>query len=190
MECNTDIDIDVPNREKALEHLKYISATISNRTNKHPSGVYFQNIPIHPIDGMAIFDHNEASEKGFFKIDFLKNSIYEGIEDEEHLDRLVNTEPVWELFQNQNIVSQLAQISEHHSLLVKFKPKSIEDLAVCLALMRPGKAHLQNKPYVKIIEEIWKPSKHYYYKKSHSIAYALSIVVQLNLLVEQICSDE
>jgi hypothetical protein len=188
MGFSTDIDIDVPNREKVLENLPCIAAMNTGRAIKHNSGVYFQNIPVHPIDGLAAYDHIEASEKGFFKIDLLNNLIYEGIKDEEHLDKLLNTEPVWELFQNEMIVSQLAQVSEHLDVLVKFKPRSIEELAICLALVRPGKKYLINKPYDVILKEIWIPTKQYFYKKPHAIAYAASIVVQLNLLVENLCS--
>lgn len=188
MGYSTDIDIDLPNRDKALEHLPCIAATNTSRTIKHNSGVYFQNIPVHPIDGLAAYDYIEAGEKGFFKIDLLKNSIYEGVRDEEHLDTLLNTEPVWDLFQNDLIVSQLAQVSEHLDILIKFKPRSIEDLAICLAIVRPGKRYLMSKSKDVIRREIWLPSKQYYYKKPHAIAYAASIVVQLNLLVENLCS--
>lgn len=189
MGVSTDIDIDLPNRETALLNLECVQATITGRANKHPSGVYFQNIPVHPIDKMSAYDYIEASEHGFFKIDFLKNSIYEEIKDEAHLDRLLAIEPVWELFENQMILSQLAQVSDQHAILSKFKPKSIEELAICLALVRPGKRYLINKPYEQILQEIWKPTDQYYYKKSHSIAYAASIVVQLNLIVDQVCGD-
>ena len=187
MNFSTDIDIDFPDREKALKDLLCIQATNKGRVSKHPSGVYFQNIPIDPVDGLAAYDHKEAEDHGFFKIDFLKNSIYEGVRDEEHLDRLLNTEPVWELFENASIVSDLAQIGDHFNLVSNFKPKSIEELAVCLALMRPGKRHLQKKTRAEIMAEIWKPSEQYYYKKPHAIAYAASIVVQLNLIVENVC---
>ena len=45
-----------------------------------------------------------------------------------------------------------------------------------------------NNPFPKdqIEQEIWLPTEEYYFKKAHAIAYAVSIVVQLNLLVEKI----
>jgi hypothetical protein len=56
------------------------------------------------------------------------------------------------------------------------------------AVIRPAKRYLLKKGWDKINEEVWiKPKDDsYYFKKSHSIAYAIAIVVQLNLLVDDI----
>lgn len=182
---NTDIDIDFQNPEQALRDLPHIKAITVNNT-KHPSSVYFQNVPVNIETGFCAYNSKEATEHDFFKIDFLKNSIYENVRDEAHLDKLLNTEPLWELFEQKEIVQLLSQISEHYSILLKFKPKSIEELAIVIALIRPGKRYLQTKSKEQIKKEIWIPTVDggYYYKKSHAIAYAASIVVQLNLLVE------
>lgn len=51
-------------------------------------------------------------------------------------------------------------------------------------MIRPGKAHLIKRPRFEIMRDIWIPTTAYHYKKSHAIAYAASIVIQLNLLVE------
>ena len=186
-----DIDIDFPNREKALEKLKYIPAAIVNgKRTKHQTGVYFQNIPINPIDGMALYDYKEAEKQGFFKIDFLPNSLYEGIQNEEHLITLLEKEPMWELFLEEDIVKELAQIHSHIDVLRIIKPRSIEDLAICIALIRPGKRHLINKPMDQIKKEIWnKSDEGYHYKKSHAIAFAASIVVQLNHIIEKLYEE-
>ena len=68
------------------------------------------------------------------------------------------------------------------------KPKSVEELAEVLAVIRPAKRHLLNESKEKISSEVWvKPDDgSYYFKKAHAIAYALSIVVQLNLFCEQV----
>ena len=68
------------------------------------------------------------------------------------------------------------------------KPKSVEELAEVLAVIRPAKRHLLNESKEKISKEVWiKPDDgSYYFKKAHAIAYALSIVVQLNLFCEQV----
>lgn len=183
---NTDIDIDFQNPEKALEKLPHIKAITTTKT-KHPSSVYFQNVPVDIETGLCAYNSKEALEHNFFKIDFLKNSIYDYVHDEEHLDRLLNQEPLWELFEQKEIVQLLSQVSEHHHILIKYKPKSIEELAIVIALIRPGKRYLLNKTKQQIDKEIWLPTKDgsYFYKKSHAIAYAASIVVQLNLLVER-----
>jgi hypothetical protein len=154
---------------------------------KHKSGVYFQDIPVNPTDGLAAYDYREAEKQGYFKIDFLPSNIYEGVRDENHLDELLNREPMWELFLEPEIVSELAQVSEHIEILETIRPTSIEDLAVCLALIRPGKQPLLRQSRDKIDKVIWEKSTvGYHYKKSHAIAYAASIVVQLNLLTERL----
>jgi DNA polymerase III alpha subunit len=184
-----DIDIDFPDRELALSLLQHVPAAMNDRGKriKHRSGVYFQNIPVNPVDGYAAFTYEQAEKQGYFKIDFLPNSIYEGVRDEAHLAALLDDEPPWELFQEEEVVSKLAQVSNHIQVLKVIKPQSIEDLAVCLALIRPGKTHLLNCDREKIDKEIWsKTEGGYAYKKSHAIAFAASVVVQLNLIIEQL----
>jgi len=183
---STDIDIDFPNRDAALAGVWHVPAVQMRQGErvKHLSGVYFQNIPIDPTDDWAVYNHEEAAKRGYFKIDFLSSNIYQGVRDDAHLDELLAREPLWELFEEHEIVRHLAQINNHFSTVQTIKPKSIGDLAVCLALMRPGKRHLIGRPRTEIDAEIWQPTEAYYYKKPHAIAFAASIVVQLNLLVE------
>jgi hypothetical protein len=59
------------------------------------------------------------------------------------------------------------------------------DLAVCLALVRPGKRHLIGQPRHVIDAEIWQKTTAYAFKKAHAVAFSASLVVQLNLLMEQ-----
>ena len=186
-----DIDIDFPNRDNALLYLQHTpAAMIDHRGNrvKHKSGVYFQDIPVNPEDELAAYDYIRAEQFGYFKIDFLANSIYEGVRDEKHLCELLHREPMWELFLEPEVVQELAHVRDYIHVLQIIVPKSIEDLAVCIALIRPGKKHLLNLPRNEIDKEIWiKPQKDaYYYKKSHATAFAASIVVQLNLLTDSL----
>ena len=57
-----------------------------------------------------------------------------------------------------------------------------------LAIIRPSKRYLLNESWDKINEEVWitPADGSYYFKKSHAIAYAIAIVVQMNLIVEQL----
>jgi DNA polymerase III alpha subunit len=68
------------------------------------------------------------------------------------------------------------------------KPNSIEKLAAILAMIRPAKKHLVGKSWEEVMTEVWvKPTNDdYYFKKSHAIAYATAVVVQMNLICEQI----
>ena len=189
MKVNTDVDIDVFNRDVLLKNLRHIDARIDRDDGyvKHNTGVYFQRIPYDPVTGMATIDHKDAEELGYFKIDFLNNTVYKGVRNEEHLKQLVNTEPQWELLEHPDIVEKLVHIHNYPELVGRLKPKSLQQLAMILGIIRPGKAHLRDKEWNEIEKDVWvKPTDDsYYFKKSHAHAFALSIMVQLNLMVEQ-----
>ena len=187
----TDIDIDVVSRDDLLVHFKHIPAIIKKKDNtydKHNSGVYLQPIPFDQLTGLSSIDYKEAEDRGYFKLDFLNNSLYSGVRDEQHLDELTNKEPIWDLLQHEDVVKNLAHIHAHINVLKVLKPQSIIELAEVLAIIRPAKRSLLNESKEKIKNEVWqKPSDgSYYFKKAHAIAYAVSIVVQLNLFCEQV----
>jgi DNA polymerase III alpha subunit len=100
----------------------------------------------------------------------------------------METEPLWDLLQDDSFTSLLFHINGYGDLLRKQKPTSILELAVCLALIRPGKRHLQDMTKKDIMEQIWeKPTTgEYHFKKSHAVAYATAIVVQMNQICESI----
>lgn len=182
----TDIDIDFADRTQALAGLMHVPAAIVGEATRarHPSGVYFQDIPTDPLDLLAVFDHRDAAQHGYFKIDFLNASLYRPVRDEAHLDRLLATAPDWSLLEHAEVVAELAHIGNHFAAVRAIRPRSVDDLAVCLALVRPGKRYLIGQPRAVIDAEIWQAADGYAYKRSHALAYALSIVVQLNLLCE------
>ena len=93
MRVDTDIDIDLPDREALLKTLPHIVARIDREDGyvKHNTGVYFQDIPYDPVTGLTTLDHKLAGELGYFKIDLLNNSVYNGVEDEAHLTHLAST---------------------------------------------------------------------------------------------------
>lgn len=185
---NADVDIDVPNRKEVLPFIKHVPATIKKgtKTSKHNSGVYIQDIPVDPVNVCASIDYKEAERRGYFKLDLLNNSIYEGVRDEDHLNELIEKEPLWDLLLHDEFLERLAHVRGHGQIVRKINPRCVEDLAIVIALPRPGKYHLQTKSREVIDQEIWKKSEKYYYKKSHAYAFALSIVVQMNLLLETI----
>jgi len=194
MEMNivkTDIDIDVVDREALLVHFDHIPAIIKKKDDtydKHNSGVYLQPIPFDQLTGLSSIDYKEAEDRGYFKLDFLNNSLYEGIRDEAHLDSLTAQEPIWDLLQHEGVIKNLAHVHNHIGVLRVLKPRSIIELAEVLAIIRPAKRPLLNESKEKIKKEVWvKPTDgSYYFKKAHAIAYAVSIVVQLNLFCEQV----
>lgn len=190
-----DIDIDFANRDDILKIIKHIPAAIFDKgafSKKHNSGVYVQKIPYNPLTNTASIDYRTAEDRGYFKIDFLNVSAYKDVKNEDHLIQLMNTEPLWELLHEKLVCDQLFHVNGYHELLKKLNPRSVEELAICLALIRPGKKYLQERciqtGFKSIESEIWKkPSTgEYYFKKGHSHAYAMVVVVQLNLLCETI----
>jgi DNA polymerase III alpha subunit len=186
-----DIDIDFADREAVLKIVKNIPAAIKDKNGefkKHNTGVYCHSIPYNPLTGLSTIDYKEAEDRGYFKIDFLNVGIYKGIKDEDHLSSLLIQEPLWDLLEQDDFTNLLFHVNGQGSILRKMKPKSIEELAMVLAMIRPAKRHLIGKDWDSIRLEIWqKPvNDEYYFKKSHSIAYAAAVVVQMNLICEQL----
>lgn len=185
-----DIDIDFADRTKALEHFNHVTAVIKEKDGfkKHNTGIYCTTIPFNPITNLSTIDYKQAENRGYFKIDFLNVSIYEGIKNKDHLLKLMETEPLWDLLEQDDFVNLLFHVNGHGNLLRTMKPRSIEELAMCLALIRPAKKHLVGKTWKEIGESIWEKPENgeYYFKKAHAIAYAHVVVVQMNLICENI----
>jgi DNA polymerase III alpha subunit len=185
-----DIDIDFLDRNQALDVIKHIKA--SRRDNDkfvaHNTGIYLQTIPSDPVTNLAGIDYKEAENRGYFKIDFLNVNIYKGIRDEAHLTQLMETEPLWDLLEQDDFSNLLFHVNGHGSVLRQMKPKSILQLAAVLAMIRPAKRNLIGMDWTTVMTTIWtKPEDgEYYFKKAHAVAYAMAIVVQMNLICEQI----
>jgi len=190
MKIQSDIDLDFADRKLILKLILHTSASQKNNKEiqKHNSGVYVTDIPYDPINECAAIDYKTAEERGYFKIDFLNVSIYQGVRDREHLQQLMSKEPKWDLLEQDEFVDQLFHLNGHGKLLRKTRPNSVVRLAAVLSMIRPSKRHLQNEDWPTIMEEIWKKPKDgsYYYKKSHSISYAMAVIIHMNLLCEQI----
>ena len=182
-----DIDIDFADRDIILERLNHRVAKLDTG-KKHNTGVYFTEIPHNPVDNLATIDYDEAEERKYFKIDFLNVFIYKQVKDEDHLVKLMSKEPLWDLLTESEFSNQLFHVGEHSTLLKKLSPKSIQQLAATLAIIRPAKRHLENETWDNILKQVWvKPSDgSYFFKKAHAVAYAHAIVVHMNLICEQL----
>jgi DNA polymerase III alpha subunit len=185
-----DIDIDFADRTPALNTLKHTTAAINDNGTfkKHNTGVYCTSIPYNPITGLSTIDYKEAEDRGYFKIDFLNVSVYDGVQDRKHLLTLMETEPLWDLLLEDDFVNNLFHVNGHGSILRQMEPKSIEELAAVLAMIRPAKRYLIGKDWTTVMTEVWtKPENdEYYFKKAHAVAYAHVIVVQMNLICENL----
>jgi len=185
-----DVDLDFFDRDSVLENFKHIRASRLDKgeMKKHNTGVYLHDAPVNPFTGNCTIDHKEADERGYFKLDMLNVHIYEKVKNEEHLNTLLNKEPLWELLEHEDFVKNVFHLSEHVDVLRTLKPKNIEELAAVLAIIRPAKRHLLKEQWTTIQKEVWiKPTDgSYYFKKAHAVAYAHAIVVHMNLLCEMV----
>lgn len=184
-----DVDIDVSDTFDASQlfptHTR--AAQISrNKLVPHNVGYYFQDIPNDPWNpGVSAIPYTEAEQQGFQKIDFLHLSFLDNFHDKQQLRVLAKKEPRWELLEHHVNVSKLFQIGNHYDVVSQVKPRSIEDLADVVAMIRPGKKNLLDrylveKEYVRSF--LYKKTDQYYFKRSHAIGYAHVIVVQMHLI--------
>jgi hypothetical protein len=181
-----DIDIDFADRDIILTKIQHRVAKL-NTGKKHNTGVYVTEVPHNPVDNLTTIEHKTAEERGYFKLDFLNVSIYKDVKSEQHLIDLMKKEPIWQLLEHKDFVDKVFHLSGHDNLLLQLKPSSVEQLAATLAIIRPAKRHLANESWQTILKDVWtKPKEGYYFKKAHAFAYAISVVVHMNLLCEQI----
>ena len=181
-----DVDIDFFDRDGVLKLFKHTPASIikDDKIEKHKTGVYFHAVPEHPVTGHSTLDYKKAEERGYFKIDMLNVNIYKHVKSEQELVELMIKEPDWDMLKDITIVDQLFHLNGHFNIVSKLEPKNIEQLASVLAIIRPAKRHLMYKDWKVILSDVWERPKDgsYFFKKSHAIAYAQAIVVQMNLI--------
>ena len=185
---SSDIDIDFGDRTQALALLNHIPASILRDGNlvKHNTGVYVTDIPTDPFANIASLDYKVAEDRGYTKLDFLNVSLYTQIKSEQHLIELMSREPEWDRLYEQDFCSKLIHIGNHYDTLVKMPEavNTIARMAMLLAIIRPGKRHLVGRTWKEVGDTVWEKPKDdsYYFKRSHSVAYAHLVVVNMNLL--------
>ena len=189
MRIDSDIDIDLGDRDKLLAVIKHIPASMRNvdPIRKHPTGVYITDIPYDPVNDMAALHYSDAEQRGYFKLDLLNVHVYELVKNEEHLVELMR-EPDWSMLKDRATVEKLIHLNNSFYIMQRMPEPidSIPRLAMFLAVMRPAKKHLQGLSWKEVAKTVWdKDQDGYSFKKSHAIAYAQLVVVHMNLLKEQ-----
>jgi hypothetical protein len=184
---SADIDIDVPDRSRILELIRHTPArqVVDGKVRRHNSGVYVTDIPQDPEHGCAAIDYESAEQRGYFKIDLLNMSVYQLIQDPAHYESMLSAAPPWpRLWTDRPWASQLVHVGQYSKLLESMKPDSIQRLAAFISIIRPGKAHLQNKPWSQVFASVWDgdDSKGFTFKKSHAISYSVLVTLHMNLL--------
>ena len=186
MKFTSDIDIDFADRQKILNLIKHVPASIiKDSITPHNTGIYVTDIPQDPLTGRSAIDYNQAESRGYIKLDFLNVSLYNRVRNEEHLIELLNQDPPWHRLYDRLFCEQLVHIGNHYDTLISMPDavNTIPRLAMFLAIIRPGKRHLIGKPWAEVARDIWiPPESGYFFKKSHSLAYAHLVVVNMNLL--------
>ena len=92
-------------------------------------------------------------QRGYFKLDLLNQSVYTLIRDQAHYDEmLVQQTGLDQTFTRQSsFVNSIVHIGNYHDLIVAMKPDSVQRMAAFISIIRPGKAHLQRKPWAGCI---------------------------------------
>lgn len=184
---SADIDIDFADRESILKLIDAVPARQlhQGQVRRHNSGVYVTDIPYDPVNQCAAIDYELAEQRGYFKIDFLNMTVYNLVRSPEHYDQMQAQEPPWtRLWTDSEWSKQLAHIGNYTELLKSMKPDSIPRMAAFISIIRPGKAHLQNRPWAEVFESVWDgdDSRGYTFKKAHAVSYAALVALHMNLL--------
>lgn len=184
---SADIDIDFADREQMLKLIQVTPArqTHQGQVRRHNSGVYATDIPLDPINDCAAIDYETAEKLGYFKIDLLNMSVYQLVQSPEHYQQMLAQEPPWErLWTDPNWAKQLVHVGNYTDLLQSMKPDSIPRMAAFISIIRPGKAHLQNRLWTEVFETVWDgdDTRGFVFKKSHAVSYAALVTLHMNLL--------
>jgi hypothetical protein len=182
-----DIDLDFADRQQALSLIRHVPACQQQdgHRRRHNSGVYVTDIPKDAVIGCATIDYEIAEQRGYFKIDFLNMSVYSLIQSPVHYQTMLHRIPPWErLWQDASWSQQLVHVGNYTDLLKNMRPNTIPQMAAFISIIRPGKAHLQNKPWSEVFATVWDgdSSQGYTFKKAHAISYAALVALHMNLI--------
>lgn len=149
-------------------------------------------MPQDPMTGLAAIPYTAAFDYGYIKVDLLHLTILDSFSSKAEVRKLMNTEPDWNLLDREDIVSELFQLSKHFDLINRIRPRNVDELADTIALIRPGKRYLLDEYLVSRAtarEFLYKPpldKNVNWFKKSHAIAYAFNVILQLHKIKERI----
>lgn len=183
-----DVDIDLPSDYKPSLTQAMVYNEKTQSITPHPSGYYFEDVPVDPVTGVCAFDYKWGEERGFMKVDLLTNRVYDSFKTKQDvLDAIVEENIDWTMFDRREVVERLPHLGKHFDIVSRVRPRSVQDLADILALIRPAKigmldSYLQNKTRVRRNLYLRPTDETAYFKKSHAISYALMIVAYLTVI--------
>jgi hypothetical protein len=193
-----DIDIDFADDAAAKsifrDQITLASIVEQEELKKHPVGVYFQAIPKDRITGLAAIPcilsgeqprRDRAQEAGYMKVDFLHVDFLRNFQNKQEIRELLRIPPDWSMLERREVVEELFHLHNHFDLVHKVKPKSIDQLADILMLIRPKKVHLIDK-YVQdpasVRDELHTKREKSDLRRSHALPYAMLIVLNLHVI--------
>ncbi len=112
-------------------------------------------------------------------------SVYSMIRSPEHYEQLLAQEPDWPRLWTDSVwASQLVHVGNYVDLLKEMRPDSIPRMAAFISIIRPGKAHLQRRPWNEVFAGVWDgdDSRGYTFKKSHALSYSALVALHMNIL--------
>ncbi len=189
MKFQSDIDIDFANRDQVLRVIRHVPASQikDGKLVPHNTGIYVTSVPQDPFTGLASIDYETAEQRGYVKLDLLNVGVYQRVKDEQHLSQLMTAIPDWQRFNtDQMFFEQLIHVNNHWDLLHRMPEPvdSIPRLAMFLSVIRPAKRQLVGLTWKEVAGKVWQrpDDNSYYFKKSHAVAYAQLVVVNMNLI--------
>lgn len=194
-----DVDIDVRDRDTVVQLFPFTAASELNpdgtKLVRHKTGVYPQAIPVDPETGLAAFPYGHAEELGYYKIDLIVNHVYDQISSPAHLKDVLSQPIRWSWFLDPRFYAEetpieepLTHLGSHYKLVVQYPPESIQDIAMLLAMVRPGKRALIGQPWEEVQKHIWTPVEGpgYSFKKSHAMAFAVLVGLHARLIAAKL----
>lgn len=184
-----DIDIDISAKFSMLtifdNKIVQASRIEKDLLVNHPVGYYFQNIAQDPFTGFSAIPYDMAGGEGYFKIDFINNLALNSFNSKEEMNHYLDIEPDWSLLDDVNNVNKLFHLSGHFELVSSINPKNVLEIADVIAFIRPNKQkllykYLRNKKMAR--KELYTVREKSHMKKSHAVAYALLVKLQLHLI--------
>jgi hypothetical protein len=184
---SADIDIDLADRTRILSLIEHVPARqiTDGQVRRHNSGVYVTDIPRDAVNDCAAIDYEAAESMGYFKIDLLNMSVYQLVQSPEHYQAMLDRESDWpRLWQDPEWSRGLVHVGNYTDLLSRMRPDSIPRMAAFISVIRPGKAHLQDRPWSEVFESVWDgdSSRGYVFKKAHAVGYAALVALHMNLI--------
>ena len=136
----SDLDLDIPSMKSDEIRKGLIRSSVLTEKGdyqSHPAGVYFyKSIPAYK--NIALIDYKTMEQNNYQKIDILNNTYLDNITNDEMTNfvKLIEKEEIdWDALYE---FEEPYQLGNYPGILREFKVRSVIDVAIILAVIRPG----------------------------------------------------